>query len=100
MPEEKKPIVWMILFGVSRHLLTIIGTWMVSRGLIDADTHERLVSEGAVQLAGIVLMALPVAWSVLQKVQVVSWLRTALHLTSSTPIGEIPKASAGPDMPI
>lgn len=101
MVDEKKPIVWMVILGVVRHVLSIAGTWMVSRGLIDADTHQRIMNEGAVQLVGYVLMLAPIAWSVMQKYQVWGWVKTALHLDERRmTVGAIPAASAGPSMPI
>lgn len=101
MPEEKKPIVWMILFGVSRHLLGIAGAWLASRGLIDDDTHQRLMSEGASQLVGYALMLLPILWSVAQKFQMISWLRTAFHMNASTSsFADIPQESPTVSMPL
>lgn len=94
MEGDRKPIVWMLLFGIIRHVLGIAGAWLASRGLIDADTHERLLSEGASQLVGYVLMALPIAWSIAQKLQVVRWLQTALHLDGSRKsLAEVPSAA-------
>lgn len=91
---DKRPIYWMILFGVTRHALTVAGTWLVSRGLIDADTHQRLISEGATQLVGYLLMLAPVAWSVAQKYQIANWLRTALHLPGTATIADVKQGRA------
>jgi len=89
MQEEKKPLIWMILFGVSRHVLGIAGAWLASRGLIDEDTHQRILSEGASQLVGYLLMLAPIAWSVAQKLQVVGWIRKALHMNASASLADV-----------
>jgi hypothetical protein len=92
---DQKTVWWMVLLGIVRHVLSIIGAWLVSRGLIDGDTHDRLMSEGAVQVAGWTLMALPLVWSVAQKLQAVRWIREALRIESRQAlIADVP-ASAG-----
>ena len=101
MESEKKPVFWMVLFGVIRHALSVVGTWLVARGLIDADTHERLLSEGTTQVLGYVLMLAPFIWSAAQKWQVWGWVKTALHLDPrSTSPGTVPSQSPGPNMPM
>jgi hypothetical protein len=101
MEDEKKPIIWMVLFGIARHVLGIVGTWLATRGLIDADTHARIVSEGATELVGYLLMLVPIVWSVMQKLQVMKWLKTALHLDDdTTTVNEIPTKAPGSSMPL
>lgn len=95
MNEDKKPIYWMVLFGIVRHLLGIAGGWLVAKGLIDTDTHDRLMSEGVTQVVGYLLMLVPIVWSVLQKKQVGQWLRTALHMPPQATVGEIPAEAPG-----
>jgi hypothetical protein len=100
MESEKKPLYWMILFGIVRAALVALGTWLSTHGLIDADTHQRLISEGASQLVGYVLVAIPVIWSVLQKTQVYAWVKAAITgSVHSTPADAL-KNAAGPDMPV
>lgn len=89
MTDEKKPILWMILFGISRHLLSIAGAWLASRGLIDAETHERILSEGASQLVGYIMMLVPIIWSVMQKFQVIARIKAALHLDAGATLAEV-----------
>jgi hypothetical protein len=97
---QDKTVWWMILFGIVRHALGVIGAWLASRGLIDADTQDRLLSEGATQIVGWLLMLLPVLWSVAQKLQVTAWIRAALHIPSHAALlADVPEA-AGSKVPL
>lgn len=101
MNDSRKPIYWMVLFGVVRHLLGLAGAWLLTRGLIDADTHQRMISEGASDVVGWLLVLAPVAWSVLQKFQVWRFIVTALHLSPRTSTAsEVPAQAKGPNIPI
>jgi len=97
---EGKTVWWMVLWGVVRHVLAIGGAWLASRGLIDEDTHTRLVAEGATQIVGWLLMLLPIAWSVLQKKQAWGWVKKAFHMAADTPPDVIAEAAPGPNVPI
>lgn len=70
----------LILSGVVRWVLTILGTWLVAKGLIDEDTKQALLSEGVSDVVGYVLMFLALVWSAFEKQKFVEWLRRALHL--------------------
>lgn len=94
-----KPVWWMILWGVVRHALTIAGAWLVSRGLIDADTQARLVSEGAAQIVGWALMLGPIAWSVAQKTQVWGWVVLAVKPYVKT-VTDARSLAPGPTAPL
>jgi hypothetical protein len=99
--DSKKPIVWMILFGVVRHVFAYFGQWLETHGMIDPDTHQRLLSEGVTDTVGWLLVIAPVLWSVAQKLQAWEWVKTALHLKSDvTPVTEIPNIAAGPSLPL
>jgi len=100
MPDEKKPIYWMVLFGVCRWALGLIGMWLKTRGLIDDDTHRRMVSEGATDAAAYLLMLAPLVWTIAQKWQVIGWLKTALHMNAAQTPGDVVKNAPGPDMPV
>lgn len=100
MESEKKPIIWMILFGVIRALLAWFGGKLQGWGVIDAETHNRLLTEGTAQVVSYLLLAAPIIWSVLQKLQVWGWVKTALHLTSRTSAAEVPAIAAGPNIPV
>jgi hypothetical protein len=98
--DDKKPLVYMILWGVVRHGLALAGMWLESHGLIDSQTHQRLLSEGVTEFVGYALMFASVAWSVLQKTQVWEWVKKSLHLPSVTTPAQALKATPGPDIPI
>ncbi len=99
---ESKDSVWwyMVLFGVIRHVMGLVGMWLHTRGLIDADTHKKVVDDGTTQVVAYILMAAPFIWSILQKSQVIAWVKKALHLTAATTPREALKAAPGPDVPI
>lgn len=99
-PDTRHPVWWMILFGFVRHGLSILGTYLVTRGIIDSTTQERLVSEGATQVVGWIIIVIPFVWSWLQKRQAWGWVKTALHLTSTTKPSDVITAAPGPDRPI
>lgn len=98
--NERRPLFWMILFGIVRHLLTVVGTYLLAHGLIDADTHARILGEGATKIVGWILLMIPFAWSWLQKSQVWGWVKTALHMRSTQSPNEVPIAAPGPDIAI
>lgn len=99
--EEKKPLWWMIAFGIVRAAIAFLGGWLQGHGLIDADTNQRLLSEGVTQALSWIILAIPVIWSCLQKTQVWGWVKTALKLDDSrTTAADIPKIAPGPDRPL
>ena len=98
--KNDKAVWWMILFGIIRHLLTALGTYLVARGIIDSSTHERLVGEGTTEVVGWIIIIVPFVWSWLQKKHAWGWVKTALHLSSTTPAAAVVTASPGPDIPI
>lgn len=101
MNDDKKTLAWMILFGIVRSALLWAGGWLQAHGLIDADTHQRIMSEGVTKVVSYLLFIAPVAWSIAQKWQAMAWVRTALHLDPhTTSPGEVPVKSPGPDMPM
>lgn len=100
MDSNQKPLYYMILFGVVRHVIGFIGVWMIEHKWIDTAIHERLMSEGVTQVVGYTLMAIPLIWSILQKTQVWGWVKKALHLPSSVPPAEVPELSPGPNTAI
>jgi hypothetical protein len=110
--NDKRPLLWLIAFGVVRHTLVIVGMWLLRRGWIDAETHEQFADPGtAIRLLSWLLIVAPIGWSALQKWQVWGWLRTkvvkimqaemtmAAIRTEPSP-QTIIVASPGPDMPI
>ncbi len=101
MVEEKKPIIWMILFGIVRALLVWLAAKLQDHGLIDAETQGRIINEGTAQVVGYVILGCVMIWSALQKKQVMGWVRTALGLDpkAANP-GDIPTISEGPNIPI
>jgi hypothetical protein len=100
MDKDTKPLVWMIVFGVVRTVIAWVGGWMQNHGIIDPETHQRLLSEGVSQLVSWLFLAIPLVWTILQKTQVWGWVRTALHLPAGTSPGTIPTVSPGPDHPL
>lgn len=111
--ESKKPIFIMVLLGMARHGLVIVGMWLKARGWIDEATHAQLTSPStAMQLVSWALIVAPIAWSAAQKWQVWGWLKTKVHLpaaavtvpqkiaaANATP-QQIITASPGPNSPI
>lgn len=112
--ESKKPVVWMIVFGIVRHILFGIGVWLKARGLIDEETHQRMIGELVTDIVAWLFIMFPLLWSAAQKWQVFGWLRTkasailrvqtATQLLSSVRENPSPQsiiqAAPGPDMPI
>lgn len=99
--DTKKPLIFMILFGIVRHVMFGVGMYLENRGLISPDTKDRMMSEGTATVVGYVLMIIPIAWSIAQKTQVWTWVRTALKINSSTIVpSDVPKMAPGPDTPL
>lgn len=71
---------YMVLFAIVRHILGFVGTWLIARGVIDADTHMRLLSEGASDIVGWSIIAAVIAWSIVQKTQAWQRILAALHI--------------------
>lgn len=55
------------LGAIFRWALTIVFTWLVSKGVLAADEAEGFVNGFAVELVGWVVVALPLLWSFWQK---------------------------------
>lgn len=100
MVNDKKPLYWMILFGIVRAALIYGGTKLEQHGLIDPDTKERLVSEGVSEVVGYLCIALGVLWSVLQKTQVFAWILAAIDARPTATPADALKDAPGPDMPV
>ena len=98
--DSRRPLVWMILFGIVRAALIYVGAKLEEWNMIDGSTRERLISDGAAQVVGYLLVFVGIGWSALQKTQVWGRVRTALHPDSNTTPSEALTASSGPDMPI
>lgn len=98
MSDEKKPIYWMILFGIVRTFLARYSgeiEWLVGH-----DTFTWLVAHGIDSIVSWLIFAIPVAWTILQKMQVVGWLKTALHMNASQTPGDVVKNAPGPNLPV
>lgn len=69
------------LGAIFRWALTIVFTWLVSKGVLAADEAEGFVNGFAVELVGWVVVALPLLWSFWQKIQ------ARLHAKASLQVG-------------
>ncbi len=93
-----------VLGGLIRALVAWVGGWLFGHGLIDADTHERLLSEGMTDILGAALFLIAFGWSWLNKTKFVAKIKAALHLPADSSVGlfkatvekEAPKASQVP----
>ena len=62
-----------IIRGWLRHILGIVGAYLVSKSYIDEQTHNDLLSKGTEQILGIVLGLIAVGWS--SKSQIWEWVK-------------------------
>jgi hypothetical protein len=97
---DKKPLIFMIVFGLVRAALAWASGYVAGHGWIDADTHQRLLSEGTANVASFIVGLIPVVWTVLQKTQVWGWMKTRMHFSSSTTPADIITVAPGPNQPI
>lgn len=101
MDDGKKPLIYMIVFGIVRAFLAWASGYAAGHNWIDPTTHTRLLSEGAATTATWILAAVPVIWTVLQKTQVWGWVKTALQLDPRrTSPGDVPSVAPGPSTPL
>lgn len=98
---QNKPIFMMVLFSLVRHWLTIAGTYLIARGVIDSGTQSLLASDhAATVLVGAIMTGAAMLWSLLQKKQMLGWIRTALHLPNASSVEAVAKSAPGPDVAI
>lgn len=57
------------LGAIFRWALTIVFTWLVSKGVIAAADADKFIGGFAAELVGYVVVALPLLWSFWQKIQ-------------------------------
>ncbi len=96
--NDKRTIIWMILFGLVR---TFLARWSAQlESVLGHDVYVWLVAHGVESIVEWIIFGVPLAWSVLQKLQVIGWLKTALFMKSNAPIADIVKNAPGPDMAV
>lgn len=71
---------YMVLWGIVRAVLAFVGGRLSDKGLIDAETHQRLLSEGVTDVVGWLILFIVMFWTVFQKSQVFQRILTAIHL--------------------
>ena len=82
-------LVKLILLGMIRHGLGLLGLWMVEHGWIDQPLVDRLMADGPAQVLGALLIALSILWSVIQKTNFWHWFEEARKAPANTPVAKI-----------
>lgn len=54
-----------VIAAVFRWLIAFVGLWLVKRGIIDADTAAAWGNEVATIVVGLVVLAIPLIWKIL-----------------------------------
>lgn len=80
------------LGAIFRWALTIVFTWLVSKGVIGAAEADRFISGFAAEFAAYLIVSLPLLWSFWQKVQARLHAKAALAAQHSGQIADIKAA--------
>lgn len=83
----------LVLVGFVRHIIGIIGAWLVAHDFLPADVIGKWSEEAVGEIVGWILIVAALALSAFDKKKVLDWLRRALRLSPQSERAAAPEIS-------